>query len=70
MTPLGGLVRGIGAHDLLAEHSELSVADPVELHAQIENGDRHQLGSIFPAALAKRGPAFLEALKNRKHLFV
>jgi hypothetical protein len=28
------------------------------------------LGSISPAALAERGPAFLEGLKNIKHVFV
>lgn len=76
MAPLGWPSVGtepvgrVDAHILLAQHPEFGVADPVELHAQIENGDRNQLGSISPAALAKRGPAFLKRLKNIKHLFV
>jgi hypothetical protein len=66
----GNFVGGLDAHDLLAQHPEFGIADPVELHAQIENSDRQQLGGISPAALAKRGPAFIEGLKNMKHLFV
>jgi hypothetical protein len=74
MPPLDGPsvdpVRSVDAHDLLAQHPEFGIANPVELHAQVENGDRQQLGGISPAALAKRGPAFLEGLKNIEHVFV
>jgi hypothetical protein len=66
---LGGALL-LGAHDLLAQDLQLGLVDLVQLHAQIENGDRHQLGGLVPAALAQRSPAFLERFKNSKQMFV
>ena len=72
--PLGGPAVGaallLHAHDLLAQHFQLGIADLIELHAQIENRDRHQLGRLVPAALAKHRAALLEHFKNGKQMFV
>jgi hypothetical protein len=74
MPPLGGPAVGaaslLGAHDLLAQDLQLGIADLVQFHAQIENGDRHQLGRLVPAALAKHGAALIEHFKNGKQMFV
>ena len=73
MPTLGGPAVGaallLGAHDLLAQDFQLAIADLVQFHAQIENGDRHQLSRFVAAALAKRSPAFLEHFKNGKQMF-
>ena len=72
MPALGGPAVGaallLGAHDLLAENFQLGIADLVQLHAQIENRDRDQLGRLVAAALAKHGAALLERLKNGKQM--
>ena len=74
MPPLRGPDVGsdplLGVHDLLTQDFQLAIADLVQLHAQIENGDRYQLGRLVPAVLAKRSPAFLEHFKNGKQMFV
>jgi len=74
MPPLGGPAVGaallpLGPHDLLAQDFQLGIADLVQLHAQIENCDRHQLGRLVATALAEYGAALLERLKNRKQMF-
>jgi hypothetical protein len=70
MPPLGGPAVGatplLGAHDLVAQDFQFGIADLVQLHAQIENRDRHQLGGLVAAALAKHGAALLEHFKNGK----
>ena len=74
MPTLGGRAAGSGlllrADDFLAQNLQLGVADLVQFHAQIENGDRHQLGRLVPPALAKNGTALLEHFKHRKQMFV
>jgi hypothetical protein len=73
MPPLGGPAVGaallLGARDLLAQDLQLGIADLVQLHAQIENRDRHQLGRLGTAALAEYGAALLKRLKNGKQMF-
>jgi hypothetical protein len=71
--PLGGPAVGAAlllcAHDLVAQEFQLGIADLIELHAQIENRDRHQLGGLVAAALAKHPAALLEHFKNGKQMF-
>jgi hypothetical protein len=73
MPPLGGPAVGAAlllcAHDLVAQEFQLGIADLIELHAQIENRDRHQLGGLVAAALAKHPAALLEHFKNGKQMF-
>jgi len=73
MPPLGRPAVGaplfLGAHDLIAQEFQLGIADLVQLHAQIENRDRDQLGRLVAAALAKCGAALLKRLKNGKQMF-
>ena len=64
------LVGGIREHQLLTQGFELGVVNAMELHAQIENGNRQQLGGIGLAGLQQRGPAFPEHCENGKQLFV
>ena len=66
--PAGALL--FGAHDLLAQNFQLGIADLVQFHAQIENGDRYQLGRLVPAALAKHRAALLQHFKYGKQMFV
>lgn len=74
MPPLRGPPVGaaplLGAHDLLAQEFQLGIADLVQLHAQIENGDRYQLGRLLATALAERRAALLEHFKHGKQIFV
>ena len=73
MPPLDGPAVGaallLGAHDLIAQEFQLGIADLVQLHAQIENRDRHQLGGLVATALAKHPAALLEHFKNGKQMF-
>ena len=73
MPPLGGPAVGaallLGAHDLLAQDFQFGITDLIEFHAQIENRDRHQLGRLVPATLAKHRAALLEHFKNGKQMF-
>jgi hypothetical protein len=74
MPPLGrpaiGAALFLRTHDLIAQQFELGIADLVQLHAQIENGDRYQLGRLVPAALAKHRAALLEHFKDGKQMLV
>ena len=67
--PAVGAALLLCAHDLLAQDFQLGIADLIELHAQIENRDRHQLGGLVAAALAKHPAALLEHFKNGKQMF-
>jgi hypothetical protein len=70
--PLGRPAVGAAllcAHDLLAQDLQLGITDLIQLHAQIENRDRHQLGGLVPATLAKHPAALLEHFKNGKQMF-
>jgi hypothetical protein len=73
MPPLGGPAIGAALllcpHDLFAQDFQLGITDLIEFHAQIENRDRHQLGGLVPAALAKHRAALLEHSKNGKQMF-
>jgi len=64
------LVGFVRPHDLLAQRLQLGVADAVELHAQVEDRDRHQLRRIKPAIEPQRRPAFLEGCEYFQQLFV
>ena len=59
-----------GQHDLVAQRFQLAIGDPAEFHAQVENGDRHQLRRIVLAAGAERSTAFLQRGQHGKQLFV
>jgi|SRR5579859_2193570 len=60
----------IGWRHLIAYCFQLSLIDPVKLRAQVEDGDRNQLGRLGLAALPKRVPAFLKLCQDGKQLFV
>ncbi|MBV8924638.1 MAG: hypothetical protein JOZ74_04640 [Bradyrhizobium sp.] len=70
MPPLGGSCGGavplLAAHDFLAQDLQLGIADLIQLHAQIENGDREQLGGFVPAARAKRSATLFERFEHGK----
>ena len=67
--PAVGAPLFIDAHDLIAQEFQLGITDLIELHAQIENRDRYQLGGLVAAALAKHPAALLEHFKNGKQMF-
>jgi hypothetical protein len=67
--PAVGAALLLCAHDLLAQDFQLGITDLIQLHAQIENRDRHQLGGLVAATLAKHRAALFEHFKNGKQMF-
>jgi hypothetical protein len=67
--PTVGAALLLCAHDLLAQDFQLGISDLIQLHAQIENRNRHQLGGLVAAILAKHSAALLEHFKNGKQMF-
>jgi hypothetical protein len=60
----------VGEQHRVAQGFQFGVADAVELHPQIKDGHRYQLGGIGLAGLPERGPALLEGCENGKQFFV
>jgi hypothetical protein len=54
----------------VAQGAELRVADAVELHPELKDGDRNEMRSIVVAARPQRHLALLEAFENQQNLLV
>lgn len=65
-----GIEARLARQHRLAERLELGVSDAIELHPEIENGNRDELGGFAIATSCQRRAAFLKPCQNRKQLFI
>jgi hypothetical protein len=52
-----------------AERNELVLANSIELHPNVQSGDRDQMGRLRVTIRNEGSPAFLKHCENREQLF-